>query len=112
MSLSLNMSLKAMMCMPTTAAENINLQAQEWTKSFLALPDRNNYIAAYGLGYGLSLGSFKIGNKYLPVMGTVRIGKMNIPVKTLCNVTGGYIISYTPLASYVYSKKTVNPANE
>ncbi len=50
-----NMNLHAMGLTPTSSAEGMSLQAQEWTQKFIDLPDRDNYIGAYLVGYGYRL---------------------------------------------------------
>jgi hypothetical protein len=90
--LSMSLNLHTFAPVVTTAGENIAELTEEKIAEFMALPNRDEIIATALAGNILSYTSALAGNKCLPPMGTIRIGRVSIPVKALANFIASYVV--------------------
>lgn len=99
-------SISARFHAPEGYTETLGELNKEVLETLKNTPDIENYIAAYLVGNGLSIASFKAGNKFLPPMAIIPIGKYKIPLKAILNLLTSYGVGYGPLLAYSYTKNT------
>ncbi len=92
--------LAVLPCITTAAGEHIATVTEKTLNEFLKHPQRDEFIKLWLAGNGLSCAAGVMGNRYLPACGTIKVGKIAIPVKALLVLMASYGVGYAPLISY------------